>query len=320
MQTRVLLVLAFAGFTSVALGQNTTLINPLTRFSHLNLTLPPEADWVLHSSFETPPDCGETSYTGTGRLRGRRALVTGGDSGIGRAIVIAYLREGANVAINYHSEEESDAQALADFLAQDGHTITRIPGDLRNETFCADLVHQAHDALGGLDILVNHAGYPGHITGPNHRDFAELPTEQLERIFRTNVYAPIFITRAAIPLLPPGSALIFTASDVARLPLEDGIDYSASKAAIVSITRSLGVHLVSLGIRANAVAPGLVYTPFLATAGYNTTEALETNARFPTPRLEQPVELSPIYVDLATSDKSYVTGSVWGATGGLHGF
>lgn len=169
--------IVFAGLATIALTQSefvlptslhlliltdTTLIDPRTRFNNLDLSLPVEGFPVLQTSFAVPPDCGETSYNGTGRLHGRKALVTGGDSGIGRAIVIAYAREGANVAINYLPEEEPDAQDLTDFLAQEGISITRIPGNLLNESFCADLVDRAYEALGGLDILVNHAGLCSH--------------------------------------------------------------------------------------------------------------------------------------------------------------
>lgn len=266
------------------------------------------------------PDCGEKSYQGTGRLKGRHALVTGGDSGIGRAVVIAYVREGASVAINYLPEEETDAQALADLLAQEGHRIVQIPGNLLNETFCTDLIRQANSSLGGLDLIVNNAGYVGPLFGPGFKAISEFSTTQLELVFRTNVYANLFVTRAAVPLLPPGSSIINTASIVASNPSGTFVDYAASKAAVVSITRSLSKQLAQKGIRVNAVAPGLVYTPFLLSAGINSTtlEALLTT--YPNKRLEMPVEVSPLYVDLATNDKSFVTGSVWGAAGGLSGF
>jgi NAD(P)-dependent dehydrogenase (short-subunit alcohol dehydrogenase family) len=162
--------------------------------------------------------------------------------------------------------------------------------------------------------------FVGPLFGPDYKEITSQSSTQLDRVFRTNVYANIFITRAAVPLLPPGASIINTASIVASNPAASFVDYAASKAAIVSITRSLSKQLAPLGIRVNAVAPGLVYTPFLASAGINATTLHSLLAGYPTSRLEMPAELAPIYVDLATADKTFVSGSIWGATGGLSGF
>ena len=269
----------------------------------------------LQSNFNPLPDSGETTYVGTGRLTGRRALITGGDSGIGRAVAIAFAREGADIVINYLPEEESDAQVVVELVEAAGRRIVTIPGDLRNESFCANLVQGAVTGLGSLDILVNHAGYiRNHLYIGNHT------TSQFEQTMRTNVYAPFFVTRAAAPLMPPGSSIIFTASGVAERPAADMVDYAASKAALVSFTKSLAQQLFSYGIRVNAVAPGLTYTPFLSTSGETTESISGVAAVVPAQRIEQPVELAPLYVALAEGVNSYASGSVYSANGGVGQF
>jgi NAD(P)-dependent dehydrogenase (short-subunit alcohol dehydrogenase family) len=319
------------------LTMHTALTDPRNRFAGIDISVPDVAWPALQSSFKTPPDCGENSYTGSGRLLGRRALVTGGDSGIGRAIVIAFAREGADVAINYLPEEESDAQALADFLAKEGLSLTKISGDLMDEAFCGSLVQQANKQLGGLDLIVNNAGcgrstgtqraqyansdrFGGPLFGSGYQPTSTFSTAQLDRVFRTNLYANLFVTRAAVPLLPPGASIINTASVVAYDPAATFVDYAASKAAIISVTRSLSKQLAPHGIRVNAVAPGLVYTPLLASSGINSSVLANLVSGYPMPRVAMPAELAPIYVHLAAADMTFVTGSIWGATGGLSGF
>ncbi|KAL9035498.1 MAG: hypothetical protein Q9180_004830, partial [Flavoplaca navasiana] len=295
------------------------LINPLTRYPDANLTLPlPTNPWPhLQIDMEIPPDCGEVSYVGNGRLAGRHALITGGDSGIGRAIAIAYVREGANVTINYLPEEEPDAQDLEDFLAREGLSLVRIPGDLLNETFCEELVAEAEQSMGGLDIVVNNAGYITHAVGSEIRYVNNYTTEEFDRTLRTNLYAPFFITRAAVPLMPPGSSVVFTTSGTAVNPLPFGWDYSGSKAMVIAMATGLARQLVPMGIRVNAVAAGLTYTPFLTTEGYNTSLVLETASESPARRLEQPVEIAHVFVDIVDDALTFTTGSVWGAAGGL---
>ncbi|KAI9154745.1 oxidoreductase [Paramyrothecium foliicola] len=295
------------------------LINPVTRFSNLTLALPPPANPVLHTSFQHPPDCGEQSYKGTGRLKGLKALITGGDSGIGRAIAIAFVREGARVAINYLPEEEPDAQAMEHLLESENLSIERIPGNLLDETFCTELVHEAHDRLGGLDILINHAGVSGPMLGPDVRPIGNMSTESLDEIFRVNVFAPLFLTRAAVPLLPAGGSIVFTTSGIAGAPTGPVVEYGASKAAIAHITRSLAQQLSNRGIRVNAIAPGLVYTPFLVGAGFVTDNLTTFAGQAPYGRLIQPVEMSPHYVDLVDPLRTYISGEIVSIQGGLPG-
>ncbi|KAH7139761.1 hypothetical protein B0J13DRAFT_624580 [Dactylonectria estremocensis] len=317
-------------FTVAALLMGTTvarsaappvqLIDPNVRFSNRTLELPPQGFPILQTSFQYPPDCGETSYRGSGRMRGMKALVTGGDSGMGRAITIAFLREGARVAINYLPSEEVDAQALSDFVTQEGLSIERIPGDLSNETFCAELVTEAHRRLGGLDVLVNHAGEGGNLQGPNWRPIQQFDTEELKKIYQVNVFAPLWLTRAAVPLMSPGSSIIVTSSGLAAHPVATSVLYGSSKAAITHTIRSLAQQLLPLGIRVNGVAPPLTYTPFLAAGGF-TTEHLTASARFlPLGRLAQPVEVAPHWVDIADPTKTYMSGEVVAVLGGEAGF
>ncbi|KAM6479842.1 oxidoreductase [Trichoderma sp. SZMC 28011] len=307
----------------LAADNSSTLIDPIARYSDMRLNLPTGAAAefpVLQSSLDQRPDCGETSYKGAGRLQGLNALITGGDSGIGRAIVIAYLREGANVAINYMEEEESDAQDLADFLAKEGLSFERIPGNLLNETFCTWLVQEAHRRLGGLDILVNHAGVSGYTQGPNWRPIANESTEQFDQVFRTNVYASFFLTRAAVPLLPRGGNVVFTASTVAIEPNAGALAYGASKAAIVMMVRNLAQQLAEDGIRVNGVAPGFTYTPFLAAGGFTTESVKEISEGTFFKRPAQPAELAPLYVSVVDAPSSYVSGEIYGNSGATPGF
>lgn len=287
------------------------LINPNTRYNN-NYTLPDQGFPGLDSNWHPPHDDGETSYVGHGRLRGRRALITGGDSGIGRAVAIAYAREGADVAIAYLPQEQSDATVTVNLVRAAGQRIFTFTGDLRNETYCAELVRNAASELGGLDILVSHAGYVR-----NSEHIADLHTADMLRTFETNVYAGLWLTRAAAPILPPGSSIIFTSSQLASSPGSTTVDYSASKAAVRAMTKSLALQLGGQGIRVNAVAPGPIYTNFLTTQGLTTPEIHEicaTSTVFG--RCGQASEMAPLYVSLADEAMSYTTGSVWGAGGG----
>lgn len=311
-------LIALLGLSSIGVAQEQYLVDPRTRYPDANLTLPSTNDWPnLQVDMEFPPDCGESSYVGSGRLEGRRALVTGGDSGIGRAIAIAFVREGANVTINYLPEEEPDAQDLEDLLAGEGRSIVRIPGDLMNETFCEELVAEADRSMGGLDIVVNNAGYITQAVGPNIRYVNNYTTEEFERTMRTNIYAPFFITRAAVPRMPPGSSIVFTTSGTAINPLPFGWDYSGTKAMVITMAQGIAKQLVPQGIRVNAVAAGLTYTPFLTTEGYDTELMRATADEAPAGRLEQPVEVAHVFVNVVGDENTFTTGSVWGATGGL---
>ena len=287
------------------------LIDPRTVYSN-NYTLPDQDFPGLQSNWDPPIDSGETSYNGSDRLQGRRALITGGDSGIGRAVAVAFAREGADVAIGYLPEERSDAEVVRDLIEDAGRQAVLLPGDVRNETFCQELVDQAVDQLGGLDILVNNAGF-----GQNQDAFiGNTTTEIFDRTFQTNVYGAYWITRAASQYLPPGSSIIFTSSSVALLGGEDALDYSATKAVYVVWTRLLARQLAGRGIRVNAVAPGYLYTNFPTSQGDTTETARGIGVENPTGRNGQPAEMAPLYVTLADARNSFVSGSVWGANGG----
>jgi len=258
------------------------------------------------------PDHGETSYRGTGRLVGRKALITGGDSGIGRAAAIAFAREGADVAINYWRTEDEDAQHVAEIVRAAGRQAVLLPGDLRDENFCNRLVTDAARELGGLDILVNNAARQYSST-----DLAQLTTQHLDDTFRTNVYATFWLTRAALAHLKAGSAIINTTSVQAYEPSEDLLDYAATKAAIMNFSKGLARQLAPKGIRVNAVAPGPFWTPLQVVEGGKQPEDLRNfGGATPLGRPGQPVELAPVYVLLASSEASYITGQVFGAVGG----
>ncbi|KAF2267773.1 dehydrogenase [Lojkania enalia] len=302
--------------TGSASTQNPILIDPRTRFSDLELSLPPQGFPVLQRDFTTKPASGEHSYKGRGRLHGRHALITGGDSGIGRATVIAMAREGAKVAINYLPDEEPDAEDLANFLAKEGIEIVRFPGNLLDEEFCTMLVSRAEKALGGLDILVNNAG----TTGILNNDITTYTTEQWDTVFRTNVYAGFWLTRAAVKCMPPGSSIIWTVSDVVENPATGTHDYAATKGAVASLVRTLGISLASKGIRVNGVAPGFTYTPLLAVAGLTTELLNQIPQTLPLGRVGQPAELAPVYVDLADATMTYASGGIWSNNGGAQAY
>ncbi len=268
----------------------------------------------LASKMNPPPDHGEKSYVGRGRLTGRKALVTGGDSGIGRAAAIAYAREGADVAINYYPTEEPDAQDVAKLIRDAGRKAVLLPGDIRDENFCNKLVSDAVAQLGGLDIVVSNAARQ-----QSRDSILDISTEDFDWTFKTNVYAMFWILKAAIPHLPAGSAIINTASINAYDPGENIIDYAATKGAIMIFTKGLAKQMAKKGIRVNAVAPGPFWTP-LQVAGGQTQENLKKfGADTPMGRPGQPAELAYIYVDLASSEATYITGQVFGATGGRGG-
>ncbi|HEY0711516.1 MAG TPA: SDR family oxidoreductase [Polyangia bacterium] len=265
----------------------------------------------LASKMEPRPDHGEKSYRGSGRLKGRKALITGGDSGMGRAAAIAYAREGADVAINYLPAEEPDAKEVLALIKAEGRVGVGIPGDLREEGFCRRLVDEAVKALGGLDILVNNAALQ-----QTKASILEITTEQFDATMKTNVYAPFWVTKAALPHLKPGSCIIATTSEQAQDPSAELFDYAQTKAANTSYVRSLAKQLATRGIRVNGVAPGPIWTP-LQVSGGATQEKLKTfGGNTPLGRPGQPVELASIYVQLAANDASYATGQVYGAMGG----
>ncbi|MCQ0971191.1 SDR family oxidoreductase [Paracoccus sp. TK19116] len=265
----------------------------------------------LAADMQPRPDHGEKSYRGTGRLAGKRALITGGDSGIGAAVAIAYAREGADVAINYLPDEQKDADTIIDLIKAEGRTAVAIPGDIRDEDFCKSLVRQAVEGLGGLDVLVNNAGHQQFC-----EDLTDLSTESFDATIKTNIYAPFWITKAALPHMENGASIIMTASVQAFSPSEILVDYALTKAANVAFARSMAKQLAPKGIRANAVCPGPYWTP-LQVSGGQPTDAVQTHGKkAPLGRPGQPVEIAPIYVLLASDEASYITGEYFGSTGG----
>ncbi len=257
------------------------------------------------------PDHGETSYVGSGRLRGRKALITGGDSGMGRAAAIAYAREGADVAINYLPTEEPDAREVVDLIRRAGRTAVPIPGDLRSAAFCRSLVDQAVSGLGGLDIVVSNAGHQK--SNPSILDISD---EDFDWTIKTNIYAPFWIIKAALPHLQPGSVIIGTTSEQAYDPAADLYDYAQTKAATMNYVKSLAKQLGPKGIRVNGVAPGPVWTPLQVSGGASEGHVVTFGATAPLGRPGQPAELAGIYVRLAEDDGSYTTGNIYGAGGG----
>jgi len=265
----------------------------------------------LASKMDPRPDHGETSYKGSGRLKGRKALITGGDSGMGRAAAIAYAREGADVAINYFPTEEPDAQEVIDLMKKEGVKAVAIPGDLRDESFCQKLVAEAVNKLGGLDIVVNNAGRQ-----QSHQSILDISTEQFDWTMKTNIYAPFWIIKAALPHLQPGSVIIGTASEQAYDPTPDLYDYAQTKAATMNYIKSLGKQLASKGIRVNGVAPGPIWTPLQVSGGASMEKLKQFGGNTPMGRPGQPAELASIYVQLADPNASYATGQIYGSSGG----
>ncbi len=258
------------------------------------------------------PDCGELSYKGSGRLAGRRALLTGADSGIGRAAAIAFAREGADVAINYLPAEQADAEEVAKYIREAGRKAVLLPGDISHEGVCQRLVADAVEQLGGLDILVNNAAKMGKTEG-----ILETSTERFDTLMKTNVYSFFWITKAAIPHLKPGASIINTTSVQGYDPTPSIFDYAITKAAIANFTKGLSKPLMEEhGIRINGVAPGPVWTPLQEAEG-SEEKLKKLGGETPYKRPGQPVELAPVYVLLASQEGSYITGEIYGVTGGL---
>ena len=265
----------------------------------------------LARDMDPKPDHGENSYSGSGRLLGRKALITGGDSGMGRAAAIAYAREGADVAINYLPAEQPDADEVLDLIKKAGRKGIGLAGDLREEAFCQKLVADAVRELGGLDIVVCNAGRQ-----QTRASILDISSEDFDATMKTNIYAPFWIIKAAVPHLKPGSTIIGTTSEQAYDPSPDLYDYAQTKAATMNYVKSLAKQLASKGIRVNGVAPGPIWTP-LQVSGGATMEKLEHfGGQTPLGRPGQPAELASIYVQLAAADASYATGQVYGSSGG----
>jgi NAD(P)-dependent dehydrogenase (short-subunit alcohol dehydrogenase family) len=265
----------------------------------------------LASKMRPRPDHGEESYVGSGRLAGRKALITGGDSGMGRAAAIAFAREGADVAINYFPNEEADAKEVLELIEAAGRKCAGIPGDLRSEEFCVGLVTKAIEKLDGLDIVVCNAARQ-----QTRKSILDISSEDFDATMKTNIYAAFWILKAAIPHLKPGSTIIGTTSEQAYDPSPELYDYAQTKAATMSWVKSLAKQLASKGIRVNGVAPGPIWTPLQVSGGATMEKLKQFGAQTPMGRPGQPAELASIYVQLAASDASYATGQVYGSSGG----
>lgn len=265
----------------------------------------------LVANMKTKPDHGEDSYVGKGLLKGKVALITGGDSGIGKAVAIAYAREGADVAISYLAVEQADAEDTRAWVEKAGQRCVLLPGDISDRGHCVALVERTVAELGGLDILVNNAA-----AQTMNEDLDSIDDEEMERAFATNVFAMIRLAKAAAPHMKPGSAIVNTTSEQAKVATKSMIVYAATKGAISSMTVGLSNLLVAKGIRVNAVAPGPIWTPIQPIA--KSPEELETLGQdTPLGRAGQPAELAPAYVLLASSEGSYMTGAVIAVTGGV---
>jgi NAD(P)-dependent dehydrogenase (short-subunit alcohol dehydrogenase family) len=308
------LVAASGGAVSAQGAQGATaqaLSDPTTKYPKPPFAKQSQPWPGLAREMNPPPDHGETSYRGSGRLLGRKALITGGDSGMGRAAAIAFAREGADVAINYLPDEEPDAKDVIALIKAEGHIGLAIPGDLRDEAFCTQMVDQAVRGLGGLDILVSNAGRQ-----QTHASILDITTEQFDWTMKTNIYAPFWIIKAALPHMPPGSVIIGTASEQAYDPSPDLYDYAQTKAATMNYVKSLAKQLAPKGIRVNGVAPGPIWTPLQVSGGATQEKLQGFGGQTPLGRPGQPAELGSIYVQLASADASYATGQIYGSAGG----
>jgi NAD(P)-dependent dehydrogenase (short-subunit alcohol dehydrogenase family) len=265
----------------------------------------------LASRMDPRPDHGERSYRGSGRLTGRKALITGGDSGMGRAAAIAYAREGADVAISYYPTEEPDAGEVVSLIREAGRKAVPIPGDLRDAAYCRELVDRAVRELGGLDILVNNAGRQ-----QSRDSILDVSDEDFDATMKTNIYAPFYIIKAALPHMAPGSVIIGTTSEQAYDPSPDLYDYAQTKAATMNYVKSLAKQLASRGIRVNGVAPGPIWTALQVSGGASQEKLTTFGGTTPMKRPGQPAELASIYVQLADPAASYATGQVYGSAGG----
>lgn len=263
------------------------------------------------SKMDPVPDHGETSYQGSGKLKGRKALITGGDSGIGRAAAIAFAREGADVAIAHLPAEQSDADDVLALIRAEGRTAVDLPGDITDEAWCRQLVAKAVDQLGGLDILVINAGHQ-----QSREDISKVTSEDFDQTLKTNLYALHWITQAAVPHLPAGASVITTASVQAYDPSATLLDYATTKAGIVAYTKALAKQLLKKGIRANVVAPGPFWTALQASGGQPPEKVMKFGSESEYGRPGQPVEIAPVYVLLASQDGSFINGEVYGVTGG----
>ena len=288
-----------------------TLSDPTKLYADIDTEKQKQPGSGLDTKMRDRADLGEDTYRGTGRLQGRKALITGGDSGIGGATGIACAREGADVAISYLEEEEADARRIVELINAAGRKALPLPGDLTDPAYCRNLVTQAVNGLGGLDILVNNAAEQTYLD-----DLAELTDEQFDMTFKTNVYAMFWVTKAALPHLKPGSTIINSTSIQAYNPSPGLLDYAATKAAINNFSKGLAQQLAPKGIRVNAVAPGPVWTPLQVSGGQPAEKLPSFGEDTPLGRPAQPAELAPAYVFLASAESGFVLGETLNVNGG----
>src|SRR5918998_1840378 len=265
----------------------------------------------IEAEMQLQPDYGEDSYRGSGKLEGKVAIITGGDSGIGRAAALAFAREGADVLISYLESEEPDAQETIRAVEGSGHKAVAVPGDIQDEAHCQQIVEEGVSEFGKIDVLVNNAAYQMARDG-----VTEIASAEFERTFRTNVFAMFYLCKAAVPHMQPGSPIINTCSIEAYQPLPMLLDYSSSKGAIITFTKALAQELISQGIRVNSVAPGPVWTPLIPATMPAQQVSQFGQSESPMGRPAQPAELAPAYVFLASQESSYVNGETLGVTGG----
>ncbi|OAV61461.1 SDR family oxidoreductase [Enteractinococcus helveticum] len=296
----------------MAQSDQLTFQNPVDRFPEIS---PPKQDQPepgFDSELVPKADHGETSYRGTGRLEGRRALITGADSGIGAAVAIAFAREGADVALNYLDVEQQDAQHVIQAIRDSGRKAIPLPGDIRDKAFCNQLVEDAVRELGGLDALVNNAGKQ-----VISESLTDLPDDQWEETYNTNIHAMFWITKAALKHLPAGSTIVNTTSIQGYNPNEMLIDYASTKAAINNFSKGLGQQLAPKGIRVNAVAPGPIWTPIQPSQGQPKEKLPHFGQNTPLGRAGQPTEIAPAFVFLTSPESSYVIGETLHVNGGI---
>ncbi|MBO0441868.1 SDR family oxidoreductase [Candidatus Enterococcus ikei] len=285
--------------------------NPLTRFYDGKFEKQSQEAPALQQKMTPVPDCGESTYKGSGKLAGRKALITGGDSGIGRAAAIAYAREGADVAINYLPFEEADAKEVKTLIEVEGRKAILLPGDLKDETFTRNLIHEAAKELGGLDILVLNAGMQQAV-----EKIKELSTQQIMDTYTTNIISMYWAVQEALDYLPKGGSIITTTSIQSAEPSANLLDYAATKGAITSFSKGLSAQLAPSGIRVNTVAPGPIWTALQICGGQPPEKIPEFGQKESIGRAGQPAELAAVYVFLASNEASYVTGQVYSITGG----
>lgn len=287
--------------------------DPTKQYSVMDIPAQTQPEPGLDAKLRPKADHGETTYRGCGRLKDRKALITGADSGIGRAVAIAYAREGADVMLTYLPVEEGDVRETIRLCKEAGVKVAAHPGDISRESFCNELIRATVKELGSIDILVNNAAKQVYI-----EDITKLSSKQLQQTFATNIFSMFWLSKAALRYMPAGSTIINTASIQAYQPSPGLLDYAATKAAIVAFTHGLAKQLAPKGIRVNAVAPGPIWTPLQPSHGQPQEKLVKFGQNTPLGRAGQPAEVAPAFVFLASQESSYTTGEVVGVAGGNH--